>query len=207
MTSNSPRCGDELWAIAVANDRSFRVRAGKILQQQDDILVLAAPHHPDGQSVATIRIDHVQEVEPLAMCGGLELEIHHQQLMRVFGRVTPNRARRQGSTASNYLEWAAANLPSARAGAPACGSPSNRLAAAGDRPCCSPIGWAHRRSREYKAHLDRLDTGECSLITTATIPPRPAQKHAQPLVWLPYAPSRTPQEPAARREVHQDLVG
>jgi hypothetical protein len=39
-----------------------------------------------------VLVDHVQELEPPPIGGGIELEIHGPPLVRVFGLMTPHRA-------------------------------------------------------------------------------------------------------------------
>ena len=84
--------GDELGPVVAADQRWCRVEAGQRLQHGHDVFGLAAPAHPNGQAKAAVLVDHVQELEPPAIGGGIELKVHSPHLVRVFGLVAPHRA-------------------------------------------------------------------------------------------------------------------
>jgi len=97
------RVSNELGAVVAADERRRRVEAGELLQHRHHVLGLAAPAHPDGQAQAAVLVDHVQELEPAAVSGGVELEVHRPDLMRVFGLVTAHRA--VGGPCPLLLSW------------------------------------------------------------------------------------------------------
>lgn len=80
--------GDELGSVVAANERRCWIEAGELLKHRHHILALAAPPDPDGQAEAAVLVDHVEELEPAAIGGGVELEIHGPDLVGVFGLVT-----------------------------------------------------------------------------------------------------------------------
>jgi hypothetical protein len=51
---------------------------------------VTSPAHPDGQVEAAVLVDHVEELQPPPIGGGIELEVHGPDLVRVLGLVTPN---------------------------------------------------------------------------------------------------------------------
>ena len=75
--------GDQLRTVVAADERWCGVEAGELLQHCHHVLRLAAPPHPDGQAEAAVLLDHVEELEPAAVSGGVELEVHGPDLMRV----------------------------------------------------------------------------------------------------------------------------
>ena len=80
--------GDELRAVAAADKRWCGVEARELLQHCHHVFGLAAPADTDRQAQAAVLVDHVEELEPAAVSGGVELEIHGPDLMGVFGLVT-----------------------------------------------------------------------------------------------------------------------
>jgi len=51
--------------------------------------------HPDRQAEAAVLVDHVEELEPAAISGGVELEVHGPHLVGMLGPATPHRAVRR----------------------------------------------------------------------------------------------------------------
>jgi len=138
--------GGEFGAVVAADERWGWVEAGERLRHRHDAFELAAPAHPDGQAETAVLVDHVVELEPPAVGRGVKLEV---QLLRRSPRATPRpgagampgdlaRSRKPGVPSSACGGWAASGPPLARAGAPACGSPSSLLAATGGGPCAGP---------------------------------------------------------------------
>ncbi len=84
--------GDELRPVVAADVRRCQVEAGQRLQHGHHVLGLATPTHSDRQAEAAVLVDHVEEFEPPAIDGGVELEVHGPDLVREFGLVTPHRA-------------------------------------------------------------------------------------------------------------------
>ncbi len=84
--------GNELRPVVAADERRRRIEAGQVLQHCHHVFGLAAPAHPNGQAEAAVLVDHVEKLEPAAIGGGVELEVHGPDLVRVFGLVTPHRA-------------------------------------------------------------------------------------------------------------------
>ena len=82
--------GDELRPVVAADVRRRWVEAGELFQHGHHVLGLTAPAHPDGEAEAAVHVDHVQELEPPAIGGGIELEVHRPHLMRVLGLVAPH---------------------------------------------------------------------------------------------------------------------
>jgi len=87
--------GDELRPVVRPDECRCRVEAGELLQHRHHVLGLAAPAHPDRQAEAAVLVDHVQELEPAAVGGGIELEIHGPHLMGMLSTVTPHQAVRR----------------------------------------------------------------------------------------------------------------
>ena len=83
--------GNEFWPVVAADVRRCRVKAGQLFQHRHHVFGLAAPAHSDGQTEAAVFIDHVEELEPPAVSGGVELEVHGPDLVRVFGLMAPQR--------------------------------------------------------------------------------------------------------------------
>ena len=79
---------DELRTVVAADVCRCGVEAGELLQHRHNILGLAAPADTDRQAETTVLVNHVQELEPAAVSGGVELEIHGPDLVGVFGLVT-----------------------------------------------------------------------------------------------------------------------
>jgi hypothetical protein len=72
----------------------FRVStsAGQVLWHGHNVLCFAASAHPDRQAEAAVLVDHVQELEPPPVSGGVELKVHGPDLVWAFGLVAPHRA-------------------------------------------------------------------------------------------------------------------
>jgi hypothetical protein len=83
--------GNEFGPVVAADVRRCRVKAGQLFQHRHHVLGLAAPAHSDGQAEAAVFIDHVEELEPPAVSGGVEPEVHGPDLVRVFGLMAPHR--------------------------------------------------------------------------------------------------------------------
>jgi hypothetical protein len=66
------------------------VQAGEFIQHSHHVLCLAAPGHPDLQAEAAVLVDHVQELEPAPIGGGVELKVHGLDLVGMLGQVTPH---------------------------------------------------------------------------------------------------------------------
>jgi len=141
--------------VVAADEPWGWVEAGELLQHRHDVFGLAAPAHPDGEAETAVLVDQIEELEPPAIGGGVELEV---PLLRRSPRATPRTgagaqpgdvapSRQPGVTSSACEGWAAAGPPRARAGAPACSSPSSLPAATGGGPCAGPTGCAQLRSR------------------------------------------------------------
>ena len=82
---------DEFGAVVAADERRRRVEAGELLQHRHQALGFTAPPHPNGQAEAAVLVDHVHELEPPPIGGGVEMEIHGPHLVRVLDLVTPHR--------------------------------------------------------------------------------------------------------------------
>jgi hypothetical protein len=84
--------GNELGAVIAADERRSWVEAGELLQHSHHVLGLADSPHADRQAQTAVLVDHVQEFQPPAIGGGVELEVHRPHLVRVCGLVTPHGA-------------------------------------------------------------------------------------------------------------------
>ena len=80
--------GAELGTVVAADVRRFRIQAGELLQHRHHVLGFAAPADTDRQTKTAVLVDHVQELEPPAIGGGVELEVHGPGLVGVFGLMT-----------------------------------------------------------------------------------------------------------------------
>jgi hypothetical protein len=78
--------------FVAADERWGWVEAGELVQHRHHVFGLAAPAHPDGQAEAAVLVDHVEELQPSPIGGGIELEVHGPDLVRVLGLVTPHGA-------------------------------------------------------------------------------------------------------------------
>ena len=65
--------------------------SGPPARPQRPLLCSAVPP-PDRQAEAAVLVDHVQELEPPPVSGGVELKVHGPHLVWVFGLVAPHRA-------------------------------------------------------------------------------------------------------------------
>lgn len=83
--------GEELGAVVGPDVSRRRIEAHEFLQYGHHVLGLAAPAHPDIQTEAAVLVDHVHELQPTPIGGGVKLEFHRPDLMRVFGLVAPHR--------------------------------------------------------------------------------------------------------------------
>jgi len=121
--------------------------------------------------------DHVEKVEPSAIGGGVELEVH---LLRRSPRATlrPGAgaqpgdlapSRQPGLPSSACGGWAAAGPPRTRAGAPGCGSASSLPAAIGGGACAGPSGYAQLRSRGDDASAWLLKINELAEMALAAV--------------------------------------
>jgi hypothetical protein len=52
------------------------MEAGELLQHRHHSLGLATPSHADRQAVTAEFVDHARKLQPLAIGGGVELEVH-----------------------------------------------------------------------------------------------------------------------------------
>jgi len=84
--------GDEFGPVVAADECWGWVEAGELLQHHHDVCGLAAPAHPDGQAETAVLVEQVEGLEPPAIAGGVELEDHRQDLVRVLNMVTSHRA-------------------------------------------------------------------------------------------------------------------
>jgi len=71
------------------------VGAGGLFQHRNDVYELATPANPNGQAETAVFVDHVEELEPPALSRGVELEVHHPDLVHVLSLVTSHRAVRR----------------------------------------------------------------------------------------------------------------
>jgi len=83
--------GDEFGPVVAADERWGWVEAGELLQHRNDLFGFVAPAHPDGQAETALLVDHAEELEPPAIGGGVELEVHRPYLVRVLSLVTSHR--------------------------------------------------------------------------------------------------------------------
>jgi hypothetical protein len=84
--------GNELGAVIAADECRCWVEAGELLQHRHHVFGFAASSDADRQAQTAVLIDHVQELQPPTIGGGIELEVHGPDLMRVHGLVTPHGA-------------------------------------------------------------------------------------------------------------------
>ncbi len=82
--------GDEFGHVVAADERWWRVEADKLLKNRHHGVGLTEPAHPDGQADAAVLVDHVEVLQPPHNGGGIELEVHDSDLVRVLVLVTPN---------------------------------------------------------------------------------------------------------------------
>jgi hypothetical protein len=75
-----------------------RVDTGELLQHGHHVPGHAPPAHPDRQAEEAVLVDHVQEFEPSAIGGSVELDIHGPFLVGMLGPVISHRAIRQPCT-------------------------------------------------------------------------------------------------------------
>jgi hypothetical protein len=95
------------------------IQAGELVQHVHRMLGLATPPYADHQAHAAVLIDHVQEFQPPAIGGGVELQDHGLDLVRVFGLVRPDgvisgpcslRLERRGLSDDNLVEGRFASI-------------------------------------------------------------------------------------------------
>ncbi len=84
--------GNEFEFVVAGVERWRWVEAGELFQHRNDVSGLASPAHPEGQAETAVLVDHVEELEPAAVSGGVELEVHRPDLVRVLSLVTSHRA-------------------------------------------------------------------------------------------------------------------
>ncbi len=120
-------------------------RGSVLLQHRHNVVGLEAPAHPYGQAEGAVLVDHVEVLQAPPIGGGIELEVHGPELVRVLGLVTPHGA---VSQACPLLDSRGGPLQpsSCQRRCTPCGSPSSLPAAAGAGPSTGPSGCAQRRS-------------------------------------------------------------
>jgi len=84
--------GNELRPVVAADVGWSRVDAGQRLQHHHYVLGLVSPADSDRQAEPAVLADHVEELEPPPIGGGVELEVHGPHLVRMLGPVTAHRA-------------------------------------------------------------------------------------------------------------------
>ena len=90
LAPSSERVGNELGAVITADEPRSWLEAGELLQHGYHDLKLATSPYADLQVQTTALVDHVQKFQPPAVGGGVELEIHSPDLMRVFRLMAPH---------------------------------------------------------------------------------------------------------------------
>ena len=80
--------GDEFGTVVAADECRSWVEAGEILQHRHHILGLAASSDADRQAQMAVLVDHVQELQPPAIGGGVELEIHRPHRVGMLNPLT-----------------------------------------------------------------------------------------------------------------------
>jgi len=68
------------------------VEAGEFFHHRHKVLGLPAPPYPDEQAEAAVLVDHLQELEPPPIAGGVELKVDPPHIVRIISLVSPHRA-------------------------------------------------------------------------------------------------------------------
>jgi hypothetical protein len=83
------RLGNDPRALIAADEFRGRLRACQALLHRHQLLSRAAPAYPNCKPKTAVLDDHLHEHKSAVIGGGVELEIHGPNLVRVFGLVTP----------------------------------------------------------------------------------------------------------------------